>query len=265
MAMQGYFLGHREESERWEKLAEAIQRRLGPGHDRTAAWLYQDRADIRIRQGDYQAALADLERALSLKQKVLSPDHPDIAISLLSIAAVQNELGDHSAALIAADKAVAIYENAYGKESPLVAHPLGDRGESYELLGRYPEAERDLRRTVDLSGQWVGPDHPWTAYPLTALGKTLILEHRLREATPVLERALRIREKSEPNAELVAETRFALARARWELGDDRAGALSLAQAARDTYRKMPEQAKHATEVEAWLAGKSASPSRLDHG
>ena len=265
MAMQGYFLGHREEGERWEKLAEAIQRRLGPGHDRTAAWLYQDRADIRTRQGEYQAALADLQRALSLKQKVLSPDHPDIAISLLSIAAVQNELGDHSAALIAADQAVAIYENAYGKESPLVAHPLGDRGESYELLGRYAEAERDLRRTVDLSGQWVGPDHPWTAYPLTALGKTLILEHRLREATPVLERALRIREKSEPNAELVAETRFALARARWELGEDRAGALSLAQAARDTYRKMPEQAKHATEVDAWLAGKSASPSRLDHG
>ena len=127
MAMQGYFLGHREEGERWEKLAEAIQRRLGPGHDRTAAWLYQDRADIRTRQGEYQAALADLQRALSLKQKVLSPDHPDIAISLLSIAAVQNELGDHSAALIAADQAVAIYENAYGKESPLVAHPLGDR------------------------------------------------------------------------------------------------------------------------------------------
>jgi eukaryotic-like serine/threonine-protein kinase len=243
---------------RSEKLAEALQRRLGPGHDRTAAWLYQDRADIRIRQGDYQSAFSDLELALSLKQKVLPPDHPDIAISLLSIAAVQNELGDHAAALVAADKAVEIYRNAYGKESPLVAHPLGDRGESYELLGRYPEAERDLRKTVDLSAQWVGPDHPWTAYPLTALGKTLILEHQRREAVLILERALRIREKSEPNAELVAETRFALARARWEIGQDRAGALALAEAARETYRKMPAEAKHAAEVDAWLAGKPAA-------
>ena len=258
MAMAGYFLGHREEADRWEKLAEALQRRLGPGHDRSAAWLYQDRADIRLRRGDYQAALSDLEQALSLKRKVLAPDHPDIALSLLAIAAIQNELGDHVAALVAADKAVEIYRNAYGAASPLVAHPLGDRGESYELLGRYAEAERDLRLAADLSAQWVGPDHPWTAYPLTALGKTLILEHQFREAAPVLERALRIRQKSEPNAELVAETRFALARARWELGQDRNGALTLAEAARDAYRKMPEQAKHAAEVDAWLAGKSAN-------
>jgi len=258
MAMAGYFLGRREEGERWEKLAEALQRRLGPGHDRTAAWLYQDRADIRIRRSDYRGALSDLALALSLKQKVLAPDHPDIAMSLLAIAAVQNELGDHGAALVAADKAVEIYEKAYGKESPLVAHPLGDRGESYELLGRYPEAERDLRRTVDLSEQWVGPDHPWTAYPLTALGKTLLLEQRPREALPTLERALRIREKSEPNKELVAETRFALAQTRWALGQDRTGAILLAEAARDSYRKMPEQAKHAAEVDAWLAGKTGN-------
>ena len=91
---------------------------------------------------------------------------------------------------------------------------------------------------------------------MTALGKTLLLEGRAREAAPVLERALRIREKSEPNAEMVAETRFALARARWELGQDRSGALTLAGTARDTYRKMPGEAKHAAEVDAWLAGKS---------
>jgi tetratricopeptide (TPR) repeat protein/tRNA A-37 threonylcarbamoyl transferase component Bud32 len=258
MAMDGYFLARHDEAERWEKLAEALQRRLGPGHDRTAAWLYQDRANVRTREGNNQAALSDFEQALALKQKVLAPNHPDIALSLLSIAAVQNELGDHKAALVAADKAVEIYRNAYGNESPQVAHPLGDRGESYELLGRYPEAERDLRRAADLSAQWVGPDHPWTAYPLTALGKTLILEHRLREALPILERALRIREKSELNAELVAETRFALAQARWSLGQDRSGALTLAEAARDAYRKMPAEAKHATEVDAWLTGKSAN-------
>jgi tetratricopeptide (TPR) repeat protein/tRNA A-37 threonylcarbamoyl transferase component Bud32 len=260
MAMAGYFLARHAEAERWEKLADALQRRLGPGHDRTAAWLYQDRAIVRAREGNNQAALSDLEQALALKQKVLPPNHPDIAISLLSIASTQNQLGDHEAALVAADKAVKIYEDAYGSESPQVAHPLGDRGESYELLGRYPEAERDLRRAVDLSAQWVGPDHPWTAYPLTDLGKTLILDRHLREATPILERALRIREKSEPNPEMVADTRFALARARWELGQDRTGALTLAEAARDTYRKMPTEAKHAAEVDAWLAGKSARPA-----
>jgi tetratricopeptide (TPR) repeat protein len=257
MATTGYYLGRREDGDRWQQVAQALQRRLGPGHDRAAAWFYQDRADLRRQRGDDQGALSDFKQALALKQKALAPNHPDIALSLLSIAAEYNDLGHHAEALAAADKAVEGYRNAYGINSPQVAFPLGNRGESYELLGRYPEAERDLRLAVDLSGQWVGPDHPWTAYPLTALGKTLLLEHHVREATPILERALRIREKSEPNAALVAETQFALARARWELGQDRAGALSLAEAARDTYRKMPEQAKHAAEVDAWLTVASA--------
>ncbi len=258
MSTTGYYLGRRDDGERWEKAAAALLRRLGPGHDRSAAWFYQDRANLRQREGDNQRALSDDQEALALKQKVLAPSHPDIALSLISIASVDNDLGNHLAALAAADKAVDIFREAYGSSSPQLAFPLGNRGESYELLGRYAEAERDLRKTIDLSAQWVGPDHPWTAYPLTALGKTLILEHHLHEARPILERALRIREQSEPNAELVAETRFALAEARWELGQDRTGALTLAAAARDTYRKMPAEAKHAAEVDAWLAGKTAN-------
>jgi eukaryotic-like serine/threonine-protein kinase len=256
----GYYLGRREEGERWEKVAAALQRRLGPGHDRSAAWFHQDRANLRQRAGDDQAALSDYQQALALKQKVLAPDHSDIAISLIAIATEHNALGNHAAALAASDRALEIFRDAYGSSSPQLGFPLGNRGESYELLGRYPEAERDLRKAVDLSAQWVGPDHPWTAYPLTALGKTLLLEHRLGEATAFLERALRIREKSEPNAELVAETRFALAQARWELGTHRGDALALAGSARDAYRKMPAQAKHAAEVDAWLAGKSADQS-----
>ena len=258
VGLTGYDLNRPEESDRWESLAQALQRRLGPGHERAAAWFYQGRAVARERRADYKGALADLDLALSLKRKALATNDSDIARTLQTITNVENEIGDYPAALVAADQAVEIYRNAYGGNSPQLAQPLGNRGESYEFLGRYPEAERDLRLASELSAQWVGPDHQWTAIPLTALGKTLILEHHFREATPILERALRIREKSEPNAELVAETRFALARARWELGQDRPGALMLAEAARDAYRKMPGHAKDAAEVDAWMAGKTVN-------
>jgi eukaryotic-like serine/threonine-protein kinase len=254
MAIAGYYLGRPQDSARWEKLASALLARLGPGHDRAAAWFHQDRANVRLRAADYPAALADIEVALALKQKVLAPNHPDIARSFLAVAAIRIEMGDQGAALVAADKAVEIYRNAYGAGSPLLAHPLGDRGETLELLGRHAEAERDLRSAVELSAVWVGADHPWTAYPLTALGKTLIAERRPREAASILERALRIREHAEPNADLVAETRFGLARARWEIDQDRAGAWSMAEAARDAYRKLPEQTKHVAEIDAWLTG-----------
>ena len=255
VGMTGYFLGRGEDAGRWEEVGEALLQRLGPGHDRTASWFYQDRAIARQRKGDYPAALADLDLALSLKSKVLAPNHPDIAATLLTIANVRNQVGDYHAALVAADRAVKIDQSAYGGGSPLVAHPLGIRGETLFFLGRYAEAESDLRMTVDLSTVWVGADHPFTAYPLSALGKTLIGERRWREAISVLENALRIRESSEPNLELVAETRFALAQARWEVGQDRTGARALATKARDAYRTLPEHGKQAGEIDAWLANR----------
>ena len=157
--------------------------------------------------------------------------------------------------MIAVEQSLAIDRTAYGNNSPHLWDSLDDRGEVLEFLHRYPEAERDLRSSVDLAVAFVGPDHPWTAYPLTALGKTLIAEGKYREAASFLEKALRIRERAEPNAELVAETRFALAQAHWALNRDRAGALALATAARDAYRQLPGHKKRADEVDMWLAGK----------
>jgi len=256
VGIEGYYLGRAGDAERWANVGEALLLRLGPGHDRAASWFYQDRAIARQRKGDYQGALKDLDLALSLKERILPPNHPDIANTLFSVANARNELGDHQAALAAADKAVEIFQKAYGAESPLLGNPLGIRGETLSFLGRYIEAERDLRRAVDLSTAWVGPEHPWTAYPMTALGKTFIGERRWPLAISVLEQALRIRERSEPNAELVAETQFALARARWEAAQNRTGARALATAARDAYRSLPEHSKQASEISAWLAERS---------
>jgi eukaryotic-like serine/threonine-protein kinase len=258
VGINGYHLGRSGEAERWAEVGEALVQRLGPGHDRTASWFYQDRGIARERQGDYRGALSDLDLALSLKKRVLAPNHPDLAATLHTIANVRNDIGDHQSALTAADEAVEIFRNAYGAGSPLIAEMLGSRGETLAFLGRYSEAERDLRLSVDLFTALVGADHPWTAYSMTALGKTLISEHRWGEAMSMLERALRIREKSELNAELVAETRFALAQVRWEAGQDQLGARQLATAARDAYDALPEHGKQAREIDGWLASRSRS-------
>ena len=107
------------------------------------------------------------------------------------------------------------------------------------------------------------PDHAGFALSLAGrpwpdgYGETLVAEGQYREAASVLEKALRVRERAEPNCRGVgtAETRFALAQAHWALNRDRAGALALATAARDAYRQLPGHKKRADEVDAWLAGK----------
>jgi eukaryotic-like serine/threonine-protein kinase len=253
MGFSGYRLGRQEEAARWEKVATALLKRIGPGHERIAAWFYQDRGPVSERRGEYRAALADLKMALALKRKVLPPDHPDVAETLMTIANVDNELGEHQAALVQADEAVEDYRKAYGPNSPQLAHPMETRGESFEALGRHAEAEKDLREAVDRWGNWLGRDHPWVAYALTALGKTLLSEKRPGEATSTLERALRIREHSDPNQDELAETRFALARARLALNPrDAATARKLALLARDAYQKLPNRGREIAEIDGWL-------------
>jgi len=262
ISVNGYFLDRKAEARRWQPLGEALLRRVGPGHEQSASWFHQGLAMGHERAGEYEQALADLDQALALKRAVLPANHPDLARTLSTMANVRGEMGDHLGALAAADQALDIYVRAYGGSNPMLARELGNRGETLEALGRHAEAERDLRQAVDLAAAWVGPDHPWAAYSMTALGKTLIAEKRPREAAALLENALRIRERAEPNRELVAETRFALAKARWDRGQDPGGARTLAESALAEYRALPAHARDAAEVRSWLEARGGgSPAK----
>ena len=254
VAIFGYHFNDGAAGERWDRLGQALHGRLGSGHERVAAWLIHNHGLLRLRKGDLQAALADARAALALKQQVLPAQHPDIAGSWTSIGDMLGQVGDHAGALAAQDKALDIFRQAYGADSPLLGHPLSNRGEVLVALGRYREAEHDLRLSIERWSAHVGPDHPWVAYALTALGKGLVADQRAAEAIAPLDKAVRIR-AAEPDGELVAESQFALARARWAVGRDRAAARALAVTARDGYRKLPARAKQTAEIDAWLAGR----------
>jgi tetratricopeptide (TPR) repeat protein len=252
VAVAGYHLGHYADAARWEQFGRALLGRLGPGHEAAQAWLLHNRGLNRQRQGNYQAALADLEEGLAMKRRILPPNHPDIGIVLEAIANVRTDMKDKEGAVAAIREALAIFEKAYGSSSPLLARTLGNLGEIERTRGDYAAAERDLRASIDRWREQVPPDHPWIAYPLTQLGKTLASEHRPEEAIVVLERALRIREHAEPTVELIAETRFALARALWQSPSGRTRAGRLAEQALEGYREAKGHEQDATAVSAWL-------------
>ena len=255
----GYSSDRGQEGERWGHLGQALLTRLGAGHERSAAWLRHNRGLILQRRGDFSGAMAELRAGLALKQQVLPPNHPDIGLSWSSIAELLSETGDHAGALEAVDKFLDIHRQAFGDDSPLLGHPLASRGEELAFLGRHREAEPVLRLAIDRWTTLVGEQHYWLAYPLTALGKTLVADGRSAEAIELLERAVRLREHGEANRSLLAESQFALARARWNVGRDREATRPLAVAARDSYRAQPAKAKNAAEIDAWLAsrGKTA--------
>jgi hypothetical protein len=253
VALAGFHQSDAEQGKRWERLGRSLLDRLGSGQEQAAAWLMHGLGITEsLPGGDPLAGLADLRAGLALKRKILPPDHFDIAISWDAIALAEGQLGNHAGALDAVDESLRIYQRAFGRGSPRLATPLNNRGEALMHLGRYAEAEHDLSESLERYAEYVPVDHPWVAYPLTALGTTLLATDRAKEALPVLERALQIREHAEPTSDLVAETRFTLARALWETGTQRARARMLAATAGDTYNKAPSLSARAAEVKAWL-------------
>lgn len=170
------------------------------------------------------------------------------------------ELEDPAGALAAIDRSLASARSMLVSESPQLAMQMMNRGEVLEALGRHAESEAHHEDALRRWESFLPRDHPWLAYPLTGLGNALRSQGRTREAMPVLERALRIRERGEHSPQPLAETRFALARALWDASGDRdqhARARALAVAARDGYRSVSWTAR-AGHVEDWLAAHPAA-------
>jgi tetratricopeptide (TPR) repeat protein/predicted Ser/Thr protein kinase len=256
----GYYAGSREEGMRWARLGSALLDRLGPGHDILRAWFLVGEGNSALAANDPEAALPLFREALARKEKLLPPDHPDIAISVATIAETLHRLGKNDDALAMVRRAREIDVRAYGPTARTLPQHLSNEGEYLVALGRAKEAVPLFEDALARTGQ-VAPDSPILAYPLTGLAQAWLALGRPDEARPLLERALALRATA-PNALDLAETRFALARALWEVDKDRPRAHGLAVAARDAYAAMagdaakPVAAADAkaqlTAIDAWL-------------
>jgi serine/threonine-protein kinase len=239
----GYLEGRFEEGMRWAKLANAALDRSGPGHLQIRAWVVQDEAALLARKGDFRSTLPLLQRAVALKTEALGGSHPDVAVTLGNLGNALANLHRWPEALQAVDRALEIIKAHGGRP----ATTIDNRGEILLGLGRLQEARDAFDEALKIE-----QSERMLAYPLTGLGKVKTAQGEPRGAVAPLERALRIREAVENDPTQLAETRFALAQALWDSGDDRARAVSVATTAKREYA-----AEHASselgEVETWLA------------
>ena len=259
----GYYVGTIDDGLRWAHLASALLDRLGPGHELLRGWLFQGEGNLKMEGGDNEAALVLFRESLALKEKVLPPDHPDLAITLAAIAEILHRLGKDGEALATVRRARETDVRAYGPRSKRLLQYLSNEGEYLVALGRAKEAVPIFQNALARADK-TGPDSPLIAFPLTGLAQAWLALGRPDEARPLLEHALQLREAS-PDRVALAETRFALARALWDTEKDRPRAHGLAVAARDAYARVAEddaKAKTAgasqaraqqTAIDAWLA------------
>jgi tetratricopeptide (TPR) repeat protein/predicted Ser/Thr protein kinase len=231
----GYYGGDREAGLRWAQLANALLDRLGPGHDVLRAWVRQGEGNIRMQDGDLVGALELFRSGLALKEHALPPDHPDIAISVGAVAETLHRLGKNDDALAMTRRARQILLAAYGPSAKGLLQMSSNEGEYLVALGRAREAVPAFQDALARADP-TPPESPIIGYPLTGLGQAWLALGRPEAARPLLEHALRLREPG-PDRLALAETRFALARALWDAGADRARARALALAAREAYAR----------------------------
>ncbi len=247
------FLDRPAEAAFWMNLAKALADQLGDSRDLMLSWIAQTEAVWKLSEDDPRGALTAARLAVARKEKALPTDHPDTATSLCTEAEALFALGRTRDALEVNARALDIFMRAYGPSATEVAMVLNNRGEYLNAVRRPAEALEVFRKSLASWEVQVGPDYVLTAYPLTGIGNAELLLGRPKEALAPLLRALRVRESGaddEPGA--LADTRFALARALWTAGADRARARRLAALARDTYAAT-KHAKQTDEVDAWLA------------
>jgi tetratricopeptide (TPR) repeat protein len=238
------------EAKRWAESAQAVLGRIG-GHELLQSWLFNDLCAVYVLHGETEAALDAARKAITLKEKALGQDHPDVALSVENLAIALAEAGNHEEALVQANRAIALLEKGLGTGHPDLGGALNNRGEVLNALGRYHDARASFERARAIWERELGPDGLSLAYVLTGIGNSYLGEGEPGSALVPLERALQIREVHESDPGKLSETRFALARALWDSRRDRGRAGSLAEDARRGYLKVTLKNRVA-EVERWL-------------
>ena len=147
-------------------------------------------------QGDLARARPLYERALSINEKALGPEHPDTATSLNNLASLASGPGRPCAGAAALRaRAGDPREGARPRASRNVAEPQQSRVPA-RGPGRPCGARPLYERALAIREKALGPEHPDTATSLNNLASLLQAQGDLVGARSLFERALAIREKA---------------------------------------------------------------------
>jgi CHAT domain-containing protein/Tfp pilus assembly protein PilF len=181
--------------------------------------LYQ--GALKLRDADkYDEAIPLFERALEIRERILGPDHRDVADVLNSLAILYYYKGDYMRAEPLCQRALSIREKALGPWHPDVASSLRDLAFICVDRGDYARAELLCERALTIKERELGPEHPELASYLHNLALFCQTQRNYVKAEPLFRRALAIREKTPgPEHPDVAQTLHNLANIYRDKGD----------------------------------------------
>ena len=141
--------------------------------------------------GQYDEAIPLAKRVLTICEKTLGPNHPDVAGPLNYLALLYAAKGDYAKAEPLYQRALAITENGFSKASLLNNLAL-----LYQRKGDYGRAEPLYQLVLFFKEKALGAEHPETAAALNNLATLYRDKGDYAKAEPLYQRALAIKEKA---------------------------------------------------------------------
>jgi tetratricopeptide (TPR) repeat protein len=143
-------------------------------------------------------ALGNQQKARSIRERILGPEHPDVSAVLTNEAVTLRRLGRTAEALETSLRALAIREKVYGPEHPRTAQTLIGIGAAHSQLGDHTRAISTLERAAEILSRTEGESGPLTVVALSNLGEVLAQAGLVARAIDVEKRCLELTERVDP-------------------------------------------------------------------
>jgi len=171
----------------------AMMRRLGDDDD--VATQLNNIGMFEQATGDPEGAEPYLQEALAVRRGMLPDPHPFLALSLVNLAGVFDELGRFEDAERLEREALAMRRRLYGDEHDDVAGSLNNLAGLLEKKGDLAGAEDMYRESLATHRRLLGEEHPSVATVMNNLAAVIRSRGRLDEAEPLYREALEMRRK----------------------------------------------------------------------
>jgi serine/threonine protein kinase/tetratricopeptide (TPR) repeat protein len=176
-------MGQLDRAEELMRKVVAIDRRASPDAPSTGlCYSLNNLASILADEKKFEEAV-DLHReSLAMRSRVMGPDSPAVAISLMNLGFALRGMGSLGAAKDTLQSAVAKCEAVFGANHYRTAAALSNLAGVEKDLGKLPDAERDARESLARMTNSVGTDS-WRQGRIRAfLSEVLLEEDQVDEA-----------------------------------------------------------------------------------
>ena len=130
----------------------------------------------------YGQAETLLQRALAIREQVLTTNHPDTASTMSDLGMLYLTQGKYQQATPLLEKTLVIREQVLGKEHPDTASSLNDLALLYYAQGRYALAGDLYQQALHIRERVLEPEHPAIAQSLNNLAEFHTMRGEYKEA-----------------------------------------------------------------------------------